>query len=130
MMWLRRLRMAPSLLPQKKKKQRNYPMGSIFSLYQRSRVPGTQPLCMCCFHPFLPSPPRFRPQGILPQHIHTQDDGPSKIKLPGSPRWPPGRRSPLCVAHEPAALTSREGGRMERQPHLPAPQHVLPLLGV
>lgn len=24
----------------------------------------------------------------------------------------------MCGAHEPADLTSREGGRMERQPHL------------
>lgn len=108
----------PGFQPQKEKKEKKITRWVVFSLSIRGLAYlRHKPVCLGCFHHVLPSPSPFRPQHILPQHTHTQGNGPSKIKLPGSPRWPPRRRSPVCVAHEPADLTSREGGRMERQPH-------------
>lgn len=104
-------------------------MGTIFSPSEALRTWDTDslPILLLSFFPFplFPCHPLPAPVASFHSIFTPRATGPARSKLPGSPRWPPSRRSPVRSAHEPAALTSREGGRMERQPHVPVPQHVL-----
>lgn len=59
-------------------------MGTIFSPSEALRTWDTDPLpILLLSFSLFPLPPSSRPRGILPRHIHTQGNGPSKIQAPG-----------------------------------------------
>lgn len=106
-------------------------MGSIFSFYQRPRVSETQPVCLGCFHPFffaftnpVPTPAHASTAYAHPGHRAQQDQAPGISEM-ATEQEIPSARCPRTGG--PDESRGRADGTLTTC--VPAPQHVLPLLG-
>lgn len=85
----------------------------LFSLYQRHLVPGTQTPAYTAFIFFL-SLFHYHPIAAPETSFHSirtpRATGPARSKLPGSPRWPPSRRSPVPRTGGPDESRGRADG--------------------